>query len=143
MTTREAFLTEARAWIGTPFRHGTALRGLGCDCLGLVIGARHAVAGGTGAARMPDYAPDWAEAGRSDRLAEACTAMLLVVEAPGRPGDILLFRWRRGRPASHLAILCGPDRIVHAHAGIAVAEVPLPPAWRRRVAGFFCFPELA
>jgi NlpC/P60 family putative phage cell wall peptidase len=143
MTKRETFLAEARAWIGTPFRHGTALRGLGCDCLGLVVGVRHAVAGGTGAASMPDYAPDWAEADRRDRLAEACSAMLLAVEPPGQPGDILLFRWRRGRPASHLAILCGPDRIIHAHAGIAVAEVPLPAAWRRRIDGLHRLPELA
>jgi NlpC/P60 family putative phage cell wall peptidase len=144
MTTREAFLAEARAWIGTPFRHGTALRGLGCDCLGLVVGVRHRLAGGDGPAPMPAYAPDWAEAGRRDVLAEACAAALPAVEAgDARPGDILLFRWRRGRPACHLAILVAADRIVHAHVGLAVVEVFLPLAWRRRVAAVHRFPEPA
>ena len=36
--TRDAIVAEARAWIGTPYRHQASLKGVGCDCLGLVRG---------------------------------------------------------------------------------------------------------
>ena len=31
-------LAIARAWIGTPYRHQGAVKGVGCDCLGLIRG---------------------------------------------------------------------------------------------------------
>ena len=36
--TRTRIVAEARAWIGTPYRHQASLHGVGCDCLGLVRG---------------------------------------------------------------------------------------------------------
>jgi hypothetical protein len=38
MTTRAQVATQARAWIGTPFAHQHRARGVGVDCVGLVIG---------------------------------------------------------------------------------------------------------
>ena len=38
MSGRDAIVAAARAWIGTPYRHQAALRGVGCDCLGLLRG---------------------------------------------------------------------------------------------------------
>ncbi len=38
MTTREQVITQAREWIGTPFQHQARVKGVACDCLGLVIG---------------------------------------------------------------------------------------------------------
>jgi cell wall-associated NlpC family hydrolase len=35
---RSAIVAEARTWIGTPYRHQASLKGVGCDCLGLVRG---------------------------------------------------------------------------------------------------------
>ena len=35
---REAIVSEARRWIGTPYRHQASLIGVGADCLGLVRG---------------------------------------------------------------------------------------------------------
>lgn len=31
-------ITQARTWLGTPFHHQARLKGVGCDCLGLVVG---------------------------------------------------------------------------------------------------------
>jgi hypothetical protein len=31
-------ITTARHWIGTPFRHQGRKKGIGCDCLGLLVG---------------------------------------------------------------------------------------------------------
>ena len=41
MTSEEldaAILAECRAWIGTPYRHQASVKGVGCDCLGLLRG---------------------------------------------------------------------------------------------------------
>ena len=57
-----------------------------------------------------------------------------------RPGDVLLFRWREHLPAKHCAILTGPDRLIHAHDGAAVAEVAFTPWWRRHLSHAFSFP---
>ena len=35
---RDAIVAEAHRWIGTPYRHQASLRGVGCDCLGLLRG---------------------------------------------------------------------------------------------------------
>lgn len=38
-----ALIEEARTWLGTPFRHQGRIRGVGCDCLGLLIGVAKAL----------------------------------------------------------------------------------------------------
>ncbi|MFZ1680734.1 MAG: peptidase P60, partial [Rhizobiaceae bacterium] len=35
---RRIVVAEAERWIGTPYRHQGSTRGVGCDCLGLVLG---------------------------------------------------------------------------------------------------------
>ena len=57
-----AIVAEARAWIGTPYRHQASLKGVGCDCLGLLRGVWRAVVGGEPEGPPPNSA-DWAEAG--------------------------------------------------------------------------------
>ncbi|OZA75834.1 MAG: peptidase P60, partial [Azorhizobium sp. 39-67-5] len=64
---RAAILAEARGWIGTPYCHRASVRGEGADCLGLGRGVWRAVIGPEPAA-LPAYAPDWAEATRSETL---------------------------------------------------------------------------
>jgi NlpC/P60 family putative phage cell wall peptidase len=145
--TRHAFVGEARRWVGTPYRHASAVKGVGCDCLGLVTGVARAVFGPDALPPPPDYAPDWAEATGRELLLDALTAHLVEVRRDVRPpafrpAEILLFRWRDGRPASHLAIATGEGTLVHAHVRAVVAEVALTPGWRRRLAGIFILPEI-
>ena len=45
MLTRVAIVAEARSWIGTHYRHQQSLKGVGCDCLGLLRGVWRAVYG--------------------------------------------------------------------------------------------------
>jgi NlpC/P60 family putative phage cell wall peptidase len=45
MPTRTRIIAEARAFIGTPYRHQASLQGVGCDCLGLVRGVWRAIHG--------------------------------------------------------------------------------------------------
>lgn len=45
VVSRAAIVAEARAWLGTPYRHQASLKGVGADCLGLVRGVWRAVVG--------------------------------------------------------------------------------------------------
>ncbi len=138
--TREAIIVEARAWIGTPYRHQASLKGVGCDCLGLVRGIWRSVIGDE-PERTPPYAPDWAEAASGEALANAAARHLIALPLDAfEPGDVVLFRWRNHLPAKHAAIIATADTMVHAHDGVAVAEVAIAPLWRRRLAYAFRFP---
>jgi NlpC/P60 family putative phage cell wall peptidase len=137
---RTRIVAEARAWIGTPYRHQASLKGIGCDCLGLVRGVWRALYGEE-PETAPPYAPDWAEAARAEPLAQAALRHLEPVDlAAFAAGDVLLFRWRAGLAAKHAAIVTVPASMVHAHDGAAVAEVAIAPWWRRRLAFAFRFP---
>lgn len=132
-------VAEARSWIGTPYRHGASLKGVGCDCLGLVRGVWRAMRGPEPEASGP-YSPDWAEARGGERLLLAARRHLVEVPLTAlQPGDVLLFRWREDLPAKHLGILVAEGRMIHAHDGAAVAEVAFG-LWRRRLAYGFRFP---
>jgi NlpC/P60 family putative phage cell wall peptidase len=138
--THVAIVAAARAWVGTPYRHQASLKGVGCDCLGLVRGVWRAMCGDEPEA-VPAYSRDWAEAARCETLALAAGRHMIEIDrAEFLPGDVLLFRWRAGLVAKHAAIATTPDRMVHAHDGAAVAEVTISPWWRRRLAFAFRFP---
>jgi NlpC/P60 family putative phage cell wall peptidase len=137
---RAAIIAAARGFAGTPYRHQGALKGVGCDCLGLILGVWRDV---IGAAPMsvPPYAADWAEPGGQEPLLDAAQAYLVPVpRQEAQPGDVLLFRWRAHLPAKHCAILTTTSSMIHAHDGACVAEVALTPWWTRHIAGVFAFP---
>ena len=135
-------LAAARLWIGTPYRHQASLRGVGCDCLGLIRGVwRHFF--GVEPERAPPYSASWAEDGAGEIMLAAARRHLLEIElAEARPGDVLLFRMRDQGPAKHAALLAEGDAILHAMEGHAVLETPIPPGWARRRAAAFRFPPL-
>ena len=142
-TTQDRVLTLAHGWIGTPYRHQASLKGVGCDCLGLVRGIWRELYGDE-PELPPPYAPDWGEHGCEDRLMAAAQRhfglAFALVEA--KPGDLLLFRWRADAAAKHLGILAGADHFIHAYEQAAVVRSALVSGWRRRVAGVFRFPEV-
>lgn len=143
---REAALAQARAWLGTPYRHQASVQGEGADCLGLVRGIWRAVVGPE-PETPPPYSPDWAEFEGGEMLLEAAERRLMriAVEA-ARPGDVLLFRMSPGAPVKHCAVLSaeGPPepRIIHAYWGRAVVESWMGPWWSRRLAAAFTWPNV-
>ena len=137
---RGRVLEEAASWIGTPYRHGASVKGVGCDCLGLVRGVWRALYGEE-PERVPPYASDWAEAGGGDPLLDAARRHMTECDIRNaQPGDLLLFRWRDGTAAKHLGILAEGGRFIHAYEGHAVFASALVPQWKRRIAGAFSFP---
>ena len=137
-------VSAARAWIGTPYRHGASTWGAGADCLGLIRGIWRALLGAEPEA-VPAYTPDWSEATREERLWAAARRNLdEIAPAEASPGDVLLFRMRRRGPAKHVGILAadgqGRPTVVHAYSGVGVVESPLGEAWQRRIVAVFRFP---
>lgn len=139
-------LASAWSFIGTPYRHQGSRRGVGCDCLGLVRGVWRDLYGTEPEAPGP-YTPDWAERANGEPMIEAARRHFLPLDPAGAlPGDLVLFRWRTGAAAKHCGILDAPPagggaRVIHAYEGVAVLSSPLTPAWARRIAAAFRFPE--
>ena len=138
-------VARARGWIGTPDRHQASCRGAGTDCLGLLRGIWREVLGAE-PEPVPAYTADWSEpSGREDLLAAAGRHLAPVARAARRPGDVLVMRMREGAVAKHLGILAaapeGFETFIHAYSGHGVVESPLTPAWARRVAAVFRFPD--
>jgi len=141
--TSARILNAAVGWIGTPYRHQASLKGVGCDCLGLIRGIWREIYGEEPEDPGP-YTPDWAERSGIERLAEASLRHFGAPIAHGeqRPGDVLLFRFRPGTAAKHLGILAGEGRFIHAYEQAGVISSALVPSWARRIAAFHRFPEI-
>jgi len=140
--TRGQIVAQARRWLGTPYHHQAALRGVGCDCLGLIRGVYRSFHGHEPEPVQP-YSPDWAEACGREQFAAAARRHLiecddLVFDA----GDVLLFRWRAHLPAKHAGIATGTTQMIHAQSGADVCEISLQPWWLRRLAYVFRFPGI-
>lgn len=103
---RRAFISAARARIGTPFRHrGRTATGL--DCIGLLVVALHA------AGRVPVDRRTYGRQPDRDRLRETVREHFGPPVSDMRPGDIVLMRWS-DRP-QHVAIVGD-----YAHGGLSL-----------------------
>ena len=141
----DEIVAAARRWIGTPYRHQSSCRGAGADCLGLLRGVWRELVGPEPEV-VPSYTPDWSEPSHSeDMLAAAGRHLAMLATTDAQAGDVLVFRMREGSVAKHLGILgrapAGFQTLIHAYSGYGVVESPLGPAWIRRIAGAFRFPD--
>jgi NlpC/P60 family putative phage cell wall peptidase len=135
-------ISIVRSWIGTPYIHQASLKGVGCDCLGLLRGVWRELYAGEPEV-PPPYSADWAEALGRETMAEAAARHLARLDPAGvTGGDVILFRWREDLPAKHCAITTSAHTMVHAHDGAAVTEVSIGRWWRRHIAYAYRFPPL-
>jgi NlpC/P60 family putative phage cell wall peptidase len=141
---RHDIVDRARRWIGTPYVHQARRWGVGCDCLGLVLGVWEERFGHLPASAARLHAR--LVGGTGARAALACATTHLVEGPLLDPslGDVLLFRMRRGAVAKHLGVqsALGPEaRFIHAYSGRGVVETRLTSSWSRRIVARFGFPE--
>lgn len=139
-----AVVACARTWIGTPYLHQGAVRGAGCDCLGLVRGVWAEVSGGP-LERIASYTADWSEP-QGDEVLWRAASQRLVSKAvdDAETGDVVLFRMRHGAVAKHLGIQGQTGQsptFIHAYQGHGVLESALTAPWQRRIVARFAFPE--
>lgn len=132
MQKREDVIREAREWVGTPFHHQAASKGVGCDCAGLVRGVGQALG------LMPPLPPELLRYGRlpqPERMREVLARFMDPVEGPPLPGDVLFMGWVGGRPM-HLGILTPLHGrgILHGFSEAGrVIETRLPVAYEARI----------
>ena len=141
----EGFVASiARQWIGTPYVHQASQKGVGSDCLGLVYGIWRELYREEPIS-IPPYSQDWGESGGGDCLLDAVSLYFdrVTLRRSISPGQVLVFRMRRGSIAKHLGVVGQGDpqaTFIHSHTGRGVHETALSSAWRQRIAGRFIFP---
>lgn len=144
MTIQADIIAAARGWLGTPYVHQAAVKGAGCDCLGLIRGVWAEVYGQE-PEPVPPYTQDWSEPQRDEALWRAAAKHL--VEKPHTDaafGDLVLFRMRDGSVAKHMGLQASvgqEPRFIHSYMRHGVVESPFSSPWRRRVAARFTFPK--
>jgi NlpC/P60 family putative phage cell wall peptidase len=149
MIARTRIVAAARDWIGTPYHHQASVKGVGCDCLGLIRGVWRALQGPEPEA-LPPYTRDWGDVTGSEPLLAAARKYLVPRDiATAQPGDVIVFRMQAG-VAKHAGLLVegslgaqtarNETKFVHAQEGIGVAEVQLSRWWRRHISAVFSFP---
>lgn len=129
--TRDQIVEIARSWIGTPYHHQARLKGVGVDCIGLIVGVGREL--GLQIEDTTDYAryPD------GKTLGLELERQFIKTDVP-RLGDILLFRVTR--LPQHVGI-CSPIGLIHAHMGVGrVVETGISKSWRDRMLGAYKFP---
>ena len=121
-------LIEARRWLGTPFMAGASVRGVGCDCAGLIEGV----------ARNLGLAYPELQAVQHDIL-QAAVAFMVAVDTP-HPGHLVLLAREPGGPPLHAAIVTDMHTLIHAHWSAGVVENRFGSWFTRRVTHVFAWP---
>jgi len=141
MPTRAQICAEALSWAGTPYHHGAALKGVGCDCIGFVRGVAAALGCLPPQWTCPVYSSEWHVHQHHDLLVATCEAagcVRLTLEQ-AQPGDFLLLQF--GKVCSHAAGLLPQPTIIHAARDFgAVVRHHLTGDWVTRLRRAYAFP---
>ncbi len=134
----DRIIAQARTWEGTPYRHQHSTFQQGCDCLGLVRGVWRDVIG-TEPLTAPNYSPSWDEVAKDEVLLNTARLLFRETETPV-PGNVLVFRMKRGMVAKHCAIMTAPDRMIHSYNNRGVQECYIVPWWKKKLVFSGAFP---
>lgn len=136
---RDRIAQLALAWVGTPYFHQGAAKGIAADCIGFIRGVRAEYLGHDVDYR-PLYSPNWGEVDKDELLLNAAHKYFTPVTYSGwKRGDVLVFRVKFARSAKHCAIALDDRYMLHAVGNRAVIKTSVG-AWRSRIAGVFKFP---
>ena len=132
--TRDEVITEARTWLGTPWRHQACAKGAGVDCLHFIAGVAREL--GSADAERFFATPEWHSYGRHPDPAmmfAGCDALLDRISiSDALPADILVLTC--GRHPMHFGLLTAADMMVHAWLGAGrVLEQRIDAKWRARI----------
>ena len=132
MITRDQIIEEARSWLGTPFRHQGRVKGVGCDCAGLVVG----VASALGLADFTEVA--YGRNPRPQKMGAVLDEYLTkkpLYEA--LPGDVIWMAF--GKDPMHLAIKTDYG-MIHSTSEIGkVVEHGIDDLWNSRFRECYAF----
>lgn len=130
-------VTAARAYLGTPYRHQGRVRGVGIDCLGLLICTARDLGLAAAEYDVPHYThqPD-----QTEFLAGLRRHLIEIPVSQAQPGDVLLLSSHG--VATHVAFRTDAG-VLHAYAPAGqVVEHGLRAAFSRAVKAAFRAPEV-
>jgi cell wall-associated NlpC family hydrolase len=110
---RAEIVRAAKSWIGTPYHHQAALKGVGADCAMFPIAVYKECGVLPESYQPPEYSTQW-HLHRSDELylAEIAKCCTEKNETP-QPADFVVFRF--GRTFSHGAIVVEWPSVIHSY----------------------------
>lgn len=120
MITEQELVNEIKSWIGTPWKHGIALKGYGTDCIQFIVVIAKKAEWIPESYKSPVYNQDWALHNSRSLLLDEVMKFASLVTGKPITGDILIFRY--GKCGSHAGICIGEDKMVHAYITIGVME---------------------
>ena len=138
---REDIVKIAREWIGTPWVHQASVKGVGCDCVGMVRGVYTELTGKTVGGAM-DYTRSFYLFSGEERLKNEIGKYCMEVPiGEAKSGDVILISFLN-LPSHHIGILAGTT-FIHSWEDIGnVVEIPYDAAWKRLTKAVFRFPEV-
>lgn len=134
----QAIVSKAREYLNTPFHHQGRLKGVGVDCIGLVVGTAKEL--GLTTHDSTDYTR---QPTGQELLRHLRGHTIPVLKDDAQIGDIVVF-WvaRRDKP-QHIGFLTDKG-IIHTYQGAErVVEHRLNEFWSVRVIHLFRFPGVA
>ncbi|MET3134610.1 cell wall-associated NlpC family hydrolase [Oxalobacteraceae bacterium GrIS 1.11] len=134
---RQDVVREAITWQNTPYHHQANLKGVGVDCVMLMVEVFKACALVPPAVDPRPYPHDW-HMHRGDEIYLGGVALLADSVAAPLPGDIALFQF--GRCVSHGAIVLAWPLVIHAyidHGAVVQTDVSKSAALSKRLRGFY------
>lgn len=142
--TRMDAVAEARAWTGTPFQHQGCLKGVACDCIGLVKGVGVALGLVDYDDKHPKAQPflNYRLMPDSKKMREGLGVFLVPIPVTEATlADILFLAWTK--EPQHVALIS--DRgIIHSYSGVGkVVEHALDESWKRRITAAYRYPYFA
>jgi cell wall-associated NlpC family hydrolase len=132
-----ALVTEARSWIGTPFRPYCGRKGNGTDCVHLVA-ACYIATGFLTSFEPPRYRMTGGDLTESQVEAFLHAIGRFAKLPPGeyQTGDTVAIRL--GRVSHHVAIVTQPPLIVHSYQKMGAFESTLrDPTWSKRITAVY------
>ncbi len=136
MITAEAFVIEARTWLGVPFRHQGRSR-IGSDCAGFIEVLARSMD-----ALPPEYFArrNYGRSG-TEELLEIVEQYCARIEAP-EVGALILISWPGHENPSHIA-LCAGQTMIHCYErGGGVVENGYRAQWLRNTHGLYRLPGI-
>ena len=135
MPTKIEIVSEAKSWIGTPFKHQGRIKGIGVDCVGLIVGVAHAFQLTQFDYTNYSHTPDGF---LMQQLLAKHLEVIPIQEA--KAGDIVLMRFE-AQP-QHLAILSDYG-MIHAYAQVRrCVEHRLDQLWQSRIVNAYSYPNI-
>ena len=105
---------EAKEWLGTPFMHGQAVKGVGADCVQFPIALMKSAGKLPAEFKSIRYNQDWALHNEKSELLPQLEKYCIRIDNLDnlQSGDLLAYKY--GKCVSHLGVYIGEGMIIHA-----------------------------